>query len=164
MTMSRSLLFLVFLTLIASCTNQLPEDLTNVTELQQDAPQTKYDRSALQKMKWLAGAWKGETPDRKLEQSFLFQMDLLLESFQLAGNSNTASHFFLWKDGKYFYGQQQQWMVTWIGEKDIRFDPVTPGIKPMTWTRLNDKKWHLIRHGVKWNETIVMERVGDIQS
>lgn len=162
--MLRSFLSLVIITLITSCTNQLPEDITAVTELQQDVPQTKYDRSALEKMNWLVGAWKGETDGRKLEQSFLFHTNHLLEVFQSAGNSNTASHFFLWKDGKYFYGQQQQWMVTWIGEKDIRFDPVTPGIKPMTWTRLNDKKWHLIRHGVKWNETIVMERVGDIQS
>ena len=164
MTMSRSLLFLVFLTLIASCTNQLPEDLTDVTELQQDAPQTKYDRSALQKMKWLAGAWKGETDGRKLEMSFLFSTNHLLEVFQSAGNSNTASHFFLWKDGRYFYGQQQQWLVTWIGEKDIRFDPVTPGAKSMTWTRLNDKKWHLIRHAAKGHETIVMERMRNIQS
>lgn len=163
MTMLRSLLFLVFFTLITSCTNQLPEDITDVTALQQ-APQTKYDRSALQKMKWLAGVWKGETDGRKLELSFLFRTNHLLEVFQSAGNSNTASHFFLWKDGKCYYGQQQQWLVTWIGEKEIRFDPVSPGIKPLTWTKLNDKKWHLIRHAAKGDETIVMERMGDIQS
>lgn len=162
--MVRSFLFLAFITLIASCTNQLPEDITEVTELPQDVPQPTYNRSALQKMKWMAGAWKGETAGRVIEQTFLFHTDQLLEVFQSAGNGNTASQFFLWKDGKYFYGQQQQWMVTWIGEKDIRFDPVASGVKPMTWTRLNDKKWHLIRHAPKGDETIVMERMGDIQS
>ena len=74
-----------------------------------------------------------------------------------------VSLVFSWQSGRYYYGQNRQWVVTWIGEKDIRFDPLSPGLEPMTWTRLNDNQWHLVRHNPGGDETILMERTNELQ-
>ena len=160
--MLRSLLFLLLLALVPSC-RQLPEDITDIISLPENASRANYERSALQKMQWLSGIWKGEEAGRGVRQSFQFHNDNALEIIRMEGNGDMVSLLFTWQNGRYYYGQNRQWAVTWIGEKDIRFDPLTSGLESMTWTRLNDHQWHLVRHAPEGDETTVMERTNEMQ-
>jgi hypothetical protein len=78
-------------------------------------------------------------------------------------NGGTENFYLSWDNGRYYYGTSRQWVVTWIGEKDIRLDPVKPGLSPMTWTRLHDDRWHLVRHTPGKDETVIMERANEMQ-
>jgi hypothetical protein len=161
--MLRSLLFLLLLALAPSCRNQFPEDITDILAMPENASRARYDRSALQKMQWLSGIWNGEESGRPVRQSFQFHDDNALEIIRMEGNGDMVSLLFSWQNGRYYYGQNRQWAVTWIGEKDIRFDPLTSGLESMTWTRLNDHQWHLVRHAPEGDETTVMERTNEMQ-
>lgn len=116
-----------------------------------------YPAEAWQKMTWLAGEWRGTDAGQVLQQSFEMYSDKHLMLHQLLGGK-TSIQGFVWKNGHYFFGQNQQWIVTWIGEKDIRFDSTRPHVSPMTWTRINAETWHLIRHNPQGDHTVVMER------
>lgn len=157
--MLRSLIFVCLLALITSCANQIPVSTVEVSIQPQETFHAQYDRSALKNLKWMVGEWKGKTAGRVVTQTFLFHTDNMLEvSLTEAGNQK-AAQFFSWKDGHYYYGQNRQWMVSWISEKNIRFDPVVSGLKPMTWSRVHDNEWHLLRHNDKGDEVVVMERI-----
>lgn len=161
--MIRPLLLLLLLAFAASCSNKLPEDITDIIAMPENASLARYDRTALQKVHWLAGIWKGEEAGRAVRQSFQFHDNNSLEIIRMEGNGDMVSLLFTWQNGRYYYGQNRQWAVTWIGEKDIRFDPLAPGLEPMTWTRLNDEQWHLVRHAPGGDETTVMERAQEMQ-
>lgn len=146
-----------------ACRQLPPEILVSAIGLPENSSLARYEPSALQKMQWLAGVWKGEEGGRAVRQSFQFHDDKSLEIIRVEGNGDIASLLLSWHEGRYYYGQNRQWAVTWIGEKDIRFDPLTPGLEPMTWTRLDDRQWHLVRHAPEGDETTVMERAVGMQ-
>lgn len=161
--MSRSILFFLFFTLMLACRQLPPEDFTSIISLPENSSLARYNRSALQKMQWLAGVWKGEEAGRVVRQSFQFHDDNSLEIIRMEGNGDLVSFLFTWSNGRYYFGANRQWAVTWIGEKDVRFDPLVAGLEPMTWTRLNDTQWHLVRHAPGGDETTVMERTEGMQ-
>ncbi|GAB4496967.1 MAG: hypothetical protein OHK0019_29660 [Saprospiraceae bacterium] len=155
--MYRSFFALPFLIFLFACQNTpptsdetLPENLVS---------KVRYQQSDVQKMNWLAGAWKGPTSS----QTFLFHGGNSLKIMLLNKNGETENFHLAWDDGRYYYGISRQWVVTWIGEKDVRLDPVKPGFAPMTWTRLNDKRWCLVRHTPDKDETFIMERANEMQ-
>ncbi len=162
--MIRPLFFFCFVALITSCTSQLPDNIAQAAVVEPEPYHAHYDRSALQNLKWLTGDWKGKEAGRTIKHSFVFHTDHILEIIPIEGGNQKSSQFFIWKDGHYYYGQNRQWVVTWISEKNIRFEPLVPGLAPMTWCRLNDNKWHLKRHTDKGDETIVMERASEMPS
>jgi len=160
--MLRSLLFLLFLFLFA-CRQLPPEEFGQYLTLPENSSLARYDRADLQKMRWLAGVWKGEEGGRLVRQSFQFHQDNSLEIIRMEGNGDMVSLLFTWHNGRYYYGQHRQWAVTWIGDKDVRFDPLVKGLEPMTWTRLDDNRWHLVRHSPGGDETTLMERADGMQ-
>ena len=163
--MLRSLLIVFLFALITSCNKQMPLESPQVTTVVEPVTyHAQYDRSALQNLKWLTGEWKGKAEGKVLEQSFLFHTDHILEVTKTVGGNQKAAQFVIWKDGHYYFGQNRQWVVTWISAKNIRFEPLVPGLKPMTWSRVNADEWHLLRHSDEGDETIVMERVDEINS
>lgn len=164
--MLRSLLFVPLFALLSACSTPLPHSIAEMDSVREDtAPyHTPYDRSALQKLSWLAGTWKCKDAVSDNRQTFLFHTPQMLEVMQTEAGSQKASQFFRWKDGHYYFGQNSQWMVTWISEKNIRLDPVAPGWSPMTWSRVNEDKWHLLRHTDQGDEILVMERTDSITS
>jgi len=164
--MLRSLIFVCFLLFVTACSNQLPVSSAPLSALpQEEVPyHMQYDRSALKNLKWMVGEWKGKAAGRTVTQSFLFHTDNMLEVTATEGGSQKAPQFFSWKDGHYYYGQNRQWIVSWISEKNIRFDPLIPGLKPMTWSRVHDNEWHLLRHNDQGDEVIVMERIEEPNS
>ncbi len=160
--MIRSLIFISLLSLLTSCANQLPDKVTEVDAFETEAFHAQYDRAALQNLKWLAGSWKGKTNGKETGLSFLFHTNQMLEVMTTEGDNLKASQYFSWKDGHYYYGQNRQWIVTWISEKNIRFDPVVPGLKPMTWSRVHETEWHLLLHTESGDEVTVMERTDEM--
>lgn len=155
--MIRLPLVLFFASLLA-CRHLPPEDVLSVIGLPENSSLARYEPSALQKMQWLAGIWQGREAGRTVRQSFQFHDGKTLEIIRMQGNGDMASQLFEWYKDRYYFGQNRQWAVTWIGEKDVRFDPVVAGLESMTWTRLNDDTWHLVRHTPEGDETTVMER------
>ena len=162
--MLRTLLFICLFALIAACSNQLPFVSPEISAVQPEPYHTQYDREALQNLKWLTGEWKGKVKGRVVTQSFLFHTEHILEVTSTDNGDQTASQFIIWKDGHYYFGQNRQWIVSWLTEKNIRFDPLVPGLMPMTWSRVNADKWHLLRHTDQGDETVVMERIDEINS
>lgn len=151
--------FALLLFLFACQGIQTPEDEIIAIE---NTYFTRYTPSDLKKLHWLAGVWKGVEAGRPFRQSFQFHGGNALEIL-ITGNSGDISACpFVWHDDHFYYGRYRQWVVTWIGEKDVRFDPVQPGLASMTWTRLNDQKWHLVRHTPDGDEITAMERAGEM--
>ncbi|MBK7938340.1 MAG: hypothetical protein IPJ82_15215 [Lewinellaceae bacterium] len=160
--MLRSFFFLIFsLSLVCCQTVQPQNDETTSTE--EAAPAIRYAPSSLQKMHWLAGIWKGEEAGQVTRQFFQFHNDRTLEVMYTDEDGDLSSLAFTWFDGSYYYGTGRRWLVTWIGEKDVRFDPMHPDAEPMTWTRLNDQQWHLIRHTPSGDKATLMERTDEMQ-
>ncbi|MCW5922464.1 MAG: hypothetical protein KIS77_08975 [Saprospiraceae bacterium] len=155
--MYRSFFALLFLLALFACQNTPPPSDETLPE--KPVSEVRYQPSDVQKMRWLAGAWKSSANN----QTFLFHGGNSLE-IMLSSKTGGADNFYLtWNDGRYYYGANRQWVVTWIGEKDVRLDPVKPNLLPMTWTRLNDDRWHLVRHTPDKDEAVVMERANEMQ-
>jgi hypothetical protein len=155
-----SLPFLLLLFLFACQTAQPSGDETTLAE---NTAYIRYMPSDIQKMGWLAGAWKGETPDKVIRQSFQFHGNSVLEVLDMDDDGDMAVCPLTWHDGRYYYGRYRQWVITWIGDKDVRFDPLRPGLQAMTWTRLTSDRWHLVRHTPGHDEIVVMERANEMQ-
>lgn len=155
-----SLALSLFLFLFACQTTQLPTDELALAE---SAAHIHYTPSDMKKMQWLAGAWKGEEKGRSVRQLFQFHGNASLEILCADTDNNWSSCAFTWHDGRFYFGQYRQWVVTWIGDKDVRFDPVRPGLESMTWTRLSDQKWHKVVHTATGDETVVMQRTDEMQ-
>lgn len=153
--------FALLLFLFACQEIQAPEDENTGDENTYFA---RYSPSEVQKLHWLAGIWKGEEAGRPFRQSFQFHGGNALEILIMNNSGDISSCPFVWHNDHFYYGRYRQWVVTWIGEKDVRFDPVQPGggLAPMTWTRLNDQKWHLVRHAPEGDEITAMERAGEM--
>ncbi|MCB0575756.1 MAG: hypothetical protein KDC61_14450 [Saprospiraceae bacterium] len=158
----RSIFFLLLCSFsLANCQTESPfADENPCAENQYYKP---YASADIQKLRWLAGSWQGEASGNLIRQTFLFHNDQMLEVISENGKGNVTSLVFSWVDGRYYYGVSREWIVTWIGEKDIRFDPVGDKEDAMTWTRLNDRQWYLIRHTSKGDRTTLMERAEDMQ-
>ena len=144
---------------IFACQNAVPPTDDSEIIAHENTLPVRYSPSDIQKMHWLAGAWKGAA----IRQSFQFHGGDSLEILLLGKDGKTSISSFVWENGRYYYGQYRQWVVTWIGEKDVRFDPLRPGLTPMTWTRLSDQKWHFVKHLPGGDDITVMERVYEMQ-
>lgn len=160
--MYRSFFALLLLLILFACQNT-PTSPVEEPVLGENVFHARYSPDNVQKMHWLAGAWKGEEAGRPVRQSFQFHGGNALEVLFMDNNGRMNTFPLVWDEGCYYFGQYRQWVVTWIGEKDVRFEPVRPGLAPMTWTRLNDQKWHLVRHLTDGDEIIEMERANEMQ-
>ena len=157
----RHLLLLVFLCTTIAC-KELPLPLQAESNIV--LPQVRYTPSDLRKLSWLAGAWQGTDGNKTLRQLFLFHDSNTLEVMDLSAGSGSASSFFVWSVGRYYFGPNRDWVVTWIGEKDVRFDPARAGVQPMSWVRQNDRQWHLVRHAPNGStQEVLMERREEMQ-
>ncbi len=158
-------MFRILLLLLIAATLQNCQTTSTTTEedlFAESKAYIPYTPSDLQKLRWLAGAWKGEENGKTIRQLFQFHNNSSLEIMCFGEDGNLSSCVFSWRDGRFYYGDNRQWVVTWIGEKDIRFDPVGPNTDPMTWTRLNDSQWHLVRHAASGDRASLMERTEDM--
>ncbi len=126
-------------------------------------PEVGYKQADLHKIEWLAGAWTVREAGRNMRMVFQFHDDNTLEIFEFDRKNGSTASLLRWEDGRYYFGSNSQWVLTWIGEKDIRLDPAVQGVDAMTWTRLNDHQWHLIRHTALGDEATMLERSEEMQ-
>ncbi len=159
--MLRTLSILLFVLTFVCCQTVQPQNDENAVN--EASPAVRYDITALQKMQWLAGVWKGEENGHVTRKFFQFHNDRMLEVLCANENGEMTSCLFTWYNGCYYYGTGRRWLVTWIGEKDIRFDPVLPNTEPMTWTRLNENQWHIVYHTPSGDKATLMERTDEMQ-
>ena len=155
--------YLFFLMLLASCAPSAKQDSELTDNLEKSVYHARFDLGALQQVRWLQGAWKGKNGGHDLQESIRFIAGQGMEITTEDGSVKTAMHF-NWKNGHFFYGENRQWLVTWISDKNIHFDPLAPGLKPMTWSKVSDNTWHFILHGEKNDEIIEMIRCGELPS
>lgn len=127
------------------------------------SPNVRYAQADMQKMNWLAGTWQGAEAGRSIRKLFQFHGTNVLEILEMDNENGSSVSLLTWHEGRYYLGQNRRWMLTWIGEKDLRFEPTFPGPEAMTWTRLNDRQWHLVRHTPGGDDTTLMERTEEMQ-
>ncbi len=127
------------------------------------APNVRYTQADVQKLNWLAGDWKGMEAGRVVHKLFQFHGTNTLEMLDMDNENGSSASLFTWHEGRYYLGPNRQWVLTWIGDKDLRFDPTFPGAEAMTWTRLNDRQWHLVRHAPGGDEATLMEHTEEMQ-
>lgn len=156
-------LLLAAATLLPACqTTEMPDALMTIVP----PPHRNYEQSAAQKMNWLAGLWQSDTERSPMRLLFQFHQTNVLEVADLSANScNSVAGWLVWQNGRYYFGESRQWVVTWIGEKDLRLDPAQPGngVQPMSWVRQSDERWLLVRHLRSGDEVTAMQRVGGSQ-
>lgn len=156
--MLRYLIFPFLSLLLFSCNQTEPAGFFSMSP--DDAAAAGCQRSDLEKMHWLSGDWEGEDGDKKLQYSFR----LLVENGFSSMDTAPGSPVFSWHEGRWYYGTNHQWVVSWIGGKDVRFEPNVAGVSPMTWTRLNEVEWHLIRHTPKGDKVVEMKALRPLPS
>ena len=155
--------FLILLSLTTHSCREIPQpNDAQSASYDNNLPEIRYKQGDIKKLTWLAGAWKGVEEGRTLRQLFLFHDNNTLEIMDLTKGNGFESTFLTWYEGRYYFGPNREWAVRWIGEKDIRFDPVRPGVQPMTWTRQSDHQWLLVRHA-PGQSPVLMERTETMQ-
>ncbi len=111
-----------------------------------DAMPAKYDISRFEKMRWLGGSWNAVTNGVKTNLSIHIGQDNSLVAHRSSSDALANTQALFWQNEKYYFGADREWVVTWIGDKDIRFDAAKPGVFAMTWTKKNDGEWCMIQH------------------
>ncbi len=156
-----ALLFVIAALLSACQTSEIPDALTTIVP----PPHRTYEQNDAQKMQWLAGMWKSTAARSPMQMLFQFHQQNALEVADFSGSNNPVSGWLVWQNGRYYFGDSRQWTVTWIGEKDIRLDPVQPNstVQPMSWVRQSADRWLLVRHLRSGDEVTTMERTGEMQ-
>jgi hypothetical protein len=119
-----------------------------------------FDADVIKSLQWLAGKWEGKDAGVFTAMDFEFQEPMSVEVEVTYGSRCLMAHSFVWEAGHLFYGAQRQWAVTWLSDKNIRFDPLEQGKMPMTWSRVHPNEWHLLRHTPSGDETVVLRRSG----
>ncbi|MBL7804403.1 MAG: hypothetical protein JNL02_11750 [Saprospiraceae bacterium] len=162
--MKNNLFFLSVLSLLAflACRSnpQLREELYLVLPT---TTEVRYSQADLHKLDWLSGAWTGKEAGRNFRILFQFHDDNSLEVFQFDQVKGSTMSLLSWHEGKYYFGTNRQWIVSWIGNKDVRFEPAVYGVEPMTFTRISDNQWHWVRHTAEGDEATLLERAEPMQ-
>ena len=126
------------------------------------APIVRYAQNDIRKLRWIEGAWESTQPQSPVKKNFEFNPDNSLEITDI-GNSGDISSLLTWHEGCYYLGDNREWVVTWIGEKDVRFEPTRPGQNAFTWTRFGEDQWYHVSHTAQGDKPVLMQRTGGVQ-
>ncbi len=127
------------------------------------APIVRYTRADIQKLRWIRGAWESTQPERPIKQNFQFTPDNMLEIMEIGISGEPLSTLLNWHAGCYYLGDNRDWVVTWIGDKDVRFEPTRPGKTPFTWSRFGENQWYHVSHHTRGDRPVLMQRIGELQ-
>ena len=139
-------------------TRAIPADIEFVAP-----PVVRYTKADIQKIHWIKGAWKSTQPEQAIQQNFQFHPDNTLEITEIGHTGGTLSSLLMWHEGCYYLGDNREWVVTWIGEKDVRFEPTRPGRDAFTWTRFGEDQWYHVSHQPRGDQPVLMHRIGGLQ-
>lgn len=157
--------FFCFILFLAHITIGCRQARTNQTDYQaystheHDVMPAKYDIGELERMRWLTGNWVNDAATDRFMLDFHFGADNNLVAHRVNAQQISALQPFVWSNGKFYFGSNREWIVTWIGEKDVRFDAAKPGILPMTWTKKSDAVWYMVQHTSEGDKTFKMQKM-----
>jgi hypothetical protein len=137
--------------------NSIPADIEF-----EAAPIVRYTQGDIRKIRWIEGSWKSTQPEQPVKKNFQFSPDNSLDILEI-GNSGAFSTLLTWHAGCFYLGDNREWVVTWIGEKDVRFEPTRPGKNPFTWTRFGEDQWYHVTHSPRGDQPVLMQRIGELQ-
>lgn len=147
------LLAVSFLLLIACRQTAPQQNWENTKDLA--LPAATYAKADLQKMGWLVGVWQA-TDAQAMQENIRMLNDSTLEIKRYIGPSMETALQLQWKAGRYYLGED--WVVSWIGRKTIRLEPLREGVPALTWTRRSDNGWFAIRHESTDTKQVFMQR------
>ncbi len=127
------------------------------------APIVRYTQADIRKIRWIEGNWESTQLERPIKQHFQLSPDNSLEISETGNSSESFSTLLTWHEGCYYLGDNREWVVTWIGEKDVRFEPTRPGQNAFTWTRFGEDQWYHVSHTPRGDKPVLMQRIADVQ-
>lgn len=127
------------------------------------APAVRYTQADIRKLRWINGAWESTQPGQPVRQNFQFTPDNSLEITEIGDSETPNTTMLTWYDGCYYLGENRDWVITWIGEKDVRFEPTHAGKHPFTWTRFGEDQWYHVSHTPSGDRPVLMQRIGELQ-
>jgi hypothetical protein len=160
--MMKSICFFASLSLLVSCQLQELTDARKTSApseavLAQDLGPVRYEKSDLHKLKWIIGAWKAEEAGKTLVETFKMTAEGM-EIIHLNKDGEETHMPLFWEDGRFYLGAEKQWMVTWIGEKDVKLEATREGLYDMTWTRGPGNLWYAILETEKETKTYTLHK------
>lgn len=129
----------------------------------EEAPTVRYTKADIRKLRWISGAWESTQPGRPVKQNFQFTPDNALEISEIGDSATPTTTMLTWYEGRYYLGENREWVITWIGEKDVRFEPTRAGKYPFTWTRFGEDQWYHVSHTPRGDRPVLMQRIDGLQ-
>jgi hypothetical protein len=134
--------------------------VNNPSSRQADA--TFYKKSDLKKIKWIEGKWKGLDKGQPFYEIYQLINDSTLQvtSFDWDGkdSSQTSRSFVYWKEGAYYLGDQLNWKVTDITDKEIVMKRNYKASNDIIWRYKDISSWEAILESDKGVKNYHMER------
>lgn len=107
-----------------------------------------YKKEDLQKIKWIAGKWKGMDGDKPFYEIYEFINDSTIKiiNYELkegtTDSTNSYTDNLFWQDGLYFLGANKDWATGLIADSVIQLQPNSDRIhNDITWQLKADGSW-----------------------
>ena len=121
-----------------------PIELDGLSSLTQET----YKKADLKKIKWIEGKWKGIYQGKPFYEIYEFINDttLRITSYEWDGkdSSKSSRSFVYWKDGSYYLGDEMNYKVTNISDKEIKMLPNHKANNDILWKYNSNNSWKAI--------------------
>ena len=122
-----------------------------------------YQKSDLEKLRWIEGTWKTDVSGPGYYQTFHFPSDSILEvvSYQFDGKdtSNTTISTLYWKNNHFYMGPNGEWVAVHLNKNSIQLDPIRADWHTIHWSYDNEKnEWTAVQKKPDFIRTIKMKK------
>jgi hypothetical protein len=158
--------FILFITLIffmISCNEVTQKEVIPEKKVKDETQGISYSKNDLQKLKWIEGSWKGMYNNQPFFEIYKLTDDSTLEvtSYDWNGkdSSNTSRTYVRWIDSSYYFGEQMNWKVVSITDRQITMKRNYKASNDIIWKFYDANSWDAILEKPKGEEHYHMERV-----
>lgn len=121
-----------------------------------------FQKSDLQKLRWIEGNWKSEVSGPGFYQAYYFPSDSTLEivSYEFDGKDSSATSIatVYWKNGHLYFGPNGEWVNVLLDDKSCLFNPIREGWHSISWTKNSYDEWTVVHKKPEFVRTIKMKR------
>lgn len=121
-----------------------------------------YQKSELQKLRWIEGNWKSQVDGPGFYQTYTFPTDSTLEvlSYQFNGRDTSATNKtrVYWRNNHIYLGPNGEWVAVLLDKKAFQLNPVREGWNTINWTQNSKDEWTAINQKPDFTRTIKMKR------
>ncbi len=122
-----------------------------------------YTKDHLKKISWIEGNWKGMDGTNPFYEIYKFANDSTIEitSYEWNGtdSSKSSKSLLLWKEGRYYLGNDLNYSVTEITDNSISMDPNNKANNSILWTTKDANTWIATLKTKSTEKTYTMERI-----